>query len=355
MKDKCNDINLVKVGGSMNIFLRELNERDPEMIAKAFKIQGWEKPADLYVRYLDEQKNGDRVSIVAEVDGEFAGYVNVLWDSNYPSFREKAIPEINDFNVLIKYRRLGIGSKLMDKAEEIIKERSDFAGIGVGLFTDYGNAQILYGKRGYIPDGRGIHNGQRYIEYGDVATIDDDITLYLTKKLIKEEIRIKNIKEEQAEEFWKIRLESLKVSPEAFGTSYEDSVATPISEVVKKIKNEQDEYILGAFTEDDRIIGIVGFRKGQGMKFKHKGMVWGVYVSPEYRGKGIGKSLMEEVINRGKEIEELKQINLSVITVNRSTVELYKKLGFESYGIEKNALEYLGEAYDEEHMTYFYK
>lgn len=339
----------------MNIRLRELNERDPEIISNAFKQQGWEKPVDLYTKYLDEQKNGERVSIVAEVDGDFAGYANVLWDSYYPSFREKGIPEINDFNVLIKYRRLGIGSKLMDEAEEIIKERSDFAGIGVGLFSDYGNAQILYAKRGYTPDGRGIHNGQRYIEYGDVATIDDDITLYLTKKLIKHEIYIKNIKEEQAEAFWKIRLESLKVSPEAFGTSYEDSIATPISEVVKKIKNEQDEYILGAFTEDGQIVGIAGFRKGQGMKFKHKGMVWGVYVSPEYRGKGIGKSLMVEVLNRGKDVEELKQINLSVITVNRSAVELYKKLGFESYGVEKNALEYMGEAYDEEHMTYFYK
>ncbi|WIV20326.1 GNAT family N-acetyltransferase [Paenibacillus polygoni] len=339
----------------MNIQLRELCERDPEIISNAFKQQGWEKPLDLYVRYSEEQKRGERVSIVAEVDGDFAGYVNVLWDSYYPSFRERRIPEINDFNVLMKYRRLGIGSKLMDKAEEIIKERSDFAGIGVGLFTDYGNAQILYAKRGYIPDGRGIHNGQEYLEYGDVVAINDDLTLYLTKKLNKREICIKNIIEEQAEQFWRIRLESLRVSPEAFGTSYEDSVGIPISEVVKMIKNEHDEYILGAFTEDDQIVGIAGFKKGRGMKFTHKGMVWGVYVTPDYRGKGIGKSLMEEILNRGKESEELKQINLSVITVNRFAVELYKRLGFESYGIEKNALEYMGEAYDEEHMTYFYK
>ncbi|WP_160032141.1 GNAT family N-acetyltransferase [Paenibacillus sp. An7] len=339
----------------MNIQLRELSERDPEIISNAFKQQGWEKPLDLYVRYSDEQKRGERVSIVAEVDGDFAGYVNVLWSSYYPSFREIGIPEINDLNVLMKYRRLGIGSKLMDKAEEIIKERSDFAGIGVGLFTDYGNAQILYAKRGYIPDGRGIHNGQEYLEYGDVAAINDDLTLYLTKKLNKREMCIKNITEEQAEQFWRIRLESLRVSPEAFGISYEDSVGTPISEVMKKIKNEHDEYILGAFTEDDQIVGIAGFRKGRGMKFKHKGMVWGVYVTPEYRGKGIGKSLMVDILNREKESEELKQINLSVITVNRSAVELYKRLGFESYGVEKHALEYMGEVYDEEHMTYFYK
>lgn len=172
----------------MNIHFRELNENDPEVISNSFKDQGWEKPVDLYLRYLEEQRNGDRVSIIAEVDGIFSGYVNVLWNSYYPSFNEKAIPEINDFNVLVKYHRQGIGSKLMDKAEEIIKERSDIAGIGVGLFSDYGNAQILYAKRGYIPDGRGIHNGEQYVGYGESVIIDDDVSLYLTKKLINEEI-----------------------------------------------------------------------------------------------------------------------------------------------------------------------
>lgn len=71
----------------------------------------------------------------------------------------------------------------MDKSENIIKERSEIAGIGVGLFSDYGNAQILYAKRGYIPDGKGIYNSHRYIERGDTVIIDDDVALYLIKKL----------------------------------------------------------------------------------------------------------------------------------------------------------------------------
>jgi len=160
-----------------------LNEDDPDTVSKAFQEQGWNKPIDQYQRYFNEQKRGDRTTLVAEVDGNFAGYVNIVWSSNYPYFREKNIPEINDFNVLLKYRRMGIGSKLMDRAEEIISERSEFAGIGVGIFSDYGNAQILYVKRGYIPDGKGIHSGDRYIQYGESIIVDDDIVLYFTKKL----------------------------------------------------------------------------------------------------------------------------------------------------------------------------
>ncbi|MCF2946415.1 GNAT family N-acetyltransferase [Paenibacillus tarimensis] len=166
---------------------------------------------------------------------------------------------------------------------------------------------------------------------------------------------IKEIKQEDVGLYWDLRLEALKTNPEAFGATYEDSVKTPISEVVKRIQNESDNYILMAFTERDQAAGMVGFRREQGIKLKHKGMIWGVYVSPEYRGKGIAKELLKEVINRGKEIEGLKQINLGAVTTNQAAIDLYKKLGFETYGIEKNALEYRDQGYDEKLMTYFYK
>ncbi|MEC0238451.1 GNAT family N-acetyltransferase [Paenibacillus dokdonensis] len=167
----------------MNISIRKIAENDPKIISDAFKEQGWDKPITLYERYIGEQNNGERVTLIAEADGQFAGYVNVIWKSYYPAFREESIPEVNDFNVLLKYRRLGIGSKLMDRAEEIISERSSVAGIGVGVFSDYGNAQVLYVKRGYVPDGKGIHNGQCYVAYGENVVINDDIVLYLTKNL----------------------------------------------------------------------------------------------------------------------------------------------------------------------------
>ncbi|KKO52712.1 GNAT family N-acetyltransferase [Paenibacillus sp. DMB20] len=167
-------------------------------------------------------------------------------------------------------------------------------------------------------------------------------------------IHIKNIQPEHVGMFWELRLEALKTHPEAFGSSYEDSAGTPLDNVVKRIKNEKDNYILGAYTEDGQLRGMVGFVRESGMKLKHKGTIWGVYVSPAYRGQGIAQTLLEEVLNRGKEIEGLKQIHLSVVTANKTASELYKKLGFETYGIEKNALVYKGQGYDEELMAYYY-
>ncbi|WP_339276994.1 GNAT family N-acetyltransferase [Paenibacillus sp. FSL W8-0426] len=168
----------------MDIQIRLLNDqRDPAIISQAFRDQGWERSPEQYVRYYIEQENGDRVTLVAELDGVFAGYVNVLWHSDYPAFQASGIPEINDLNVLMRYQRQGIGTRLMDEAEAAIRERTDTAGIGVGIFSDYGKAQILYAHRGYIPDGKGIYKHDRYLKYGDEIVIDDDVILYLTKKL----------------------------------------------------------------------------------------------------------------------------------------------------------------------------
>ncbi len=85
--------------------------------------------------------------------------------------------------MLPRLRRGGIGSRLLDEAERLIAERSPVAGIGVGLYTDYGAAQRLYIKRGYVPDSRGVLYHGRRVAWGDTVVIDDGLILYLTKAL----------------------------------------------------------------------------------------------------------------------------------------------------------------------------
>jgi hypothetical protein len=71
----------------------------------------------------------------------------------------------------------------MRKAEATVAERFLVVGIGVGLFADYGSAQRMYAKRGYIPDGRGLFNGKRFLQYGEQVIVNDDLTLQFTKQL----------------------------------------------------------------------------------------------------------------------------------------------------------------------------
>ena len=171
-----------------HIFIREMQSTDPPVMAVAFCAQGWNKPESQYQQYLQEHLSGERTVLLADVKQQpallnFSGYLTIVWESEYPPFRKERIPEIVDFNVLIKYRRQGIGNALMDEAERQIALRSPVAGIGVGLTPDYGPAHILYIKRGYIPDGRGLFFNNHHLQWGETCMVNDDLTLNFTKLL----------------------------------------------------------------------------------------------------------------------------------------------------------------------------
>ena len=163
--------------------IRLLEESDPPSIAAAFKHIGWNKPETQYQRYLHEQAAGTRTCLVATLDGLFAGYVTVNWRPTYAGFANLNIPEIQDLNVLTTYRRKGIASRLLDRAEAEAACRSGVVGIAVGLHPGYNVAQRLYAKRGYMPDARGITYRNRFVEEGASVVLDDDLVMHLTKQL----------------------------------------------------------------------------------------------------------------------------------------------------------------------------
>ena len=163
--------------------IREITSKDPPTIAKAFRAQGWNKTQDLYEKHHLQQSEGRRTVLIAETNGEFVGYLTIVWESDYHPFRDSCIPEIVDFNVLITQQRKGIGTILMDRAEARISERSKIAGICVGLDADFGAAQIMYARRGYIPDGRGIQYDGKQLKFGDKTIVDYSLCMCFTKKL----------------------------------------------------------------------------------------------------------------------------------------------------------------------------
>lgn len=167
----------------MKARIRPLHERDPEEISAAFTELGWDKPASQYRRYFSEQERGERDVLVAFADDEFAGYVTIVWRLDYPPFRSRNVPEIMDLNVLPKFRRKRIATRLMDEAERSAAKHSSIIGIGVGMTADYGAAQRMYVERGYVPDGNGLMSSGEPVEYGHKVAVDDDLVLYYMKGL----------------------------------------------------------------------------------------------------------------------------------------------------------------------------
>eukprot|EP00792_Barthelona_sp_PAP020_P000405 TRINITY_DN10637_c0_g1_i1.p1 TRINITY_DN10637_c0_g1~~TRINITY_DN10637_c0_g1_i1.p1 ORF type:complete len:75 (-),score=8.61 TRINITY_DN10637_c0_g1_i1:232-456(-) len=73
----------------------------------------------------------------------------------------------------------------MTLCENKASEDYTHIGLGVGLYKDYGNAQRLYVKRGYVLDGNGIVYKNEQVVPGSQVTVDDDLLLYLIKPLFE--------------------------------------------------------------------------------------------------------------------------------------------------------------------------
>jgi GNAT superfamily N-acetyltransferase len=129
---------------------------DIQEIVSSFEAHFWPKPIETFKTYWDEQKNGARIIWLAYYENLFAGYITLKFESYYKHFYDNNIPEIMDLNVLPPFRNKGIGSTLLDHAENEAFKKNNIIGLGVGLYKDYGSGQKIYVKRGYIPDGLGV-------------------------------------------------------------------------------------------------------------------------------------------------------------------------------------------------------
>ena len=166
-----------------DILVRDLERADADIIAAGEVAQGWNATPEKYLTRLKDREAGHAVALAAEWRGHVAGYVNVYPGGNGGAFAGSGWPEIVDFGVLEKYQRRGIGSKLMDVAEQIAARYADTVYLGVGLHSGYGNAQRLYVKRGYVPDGSGVWYRDAVCPQYAPCMNDDDLVLYLYKRL----------------------------------------------------------------------------------------------------------------------------------------------------------------------------
>lgn len=145
-------------------------------------------------------------------------------------------------------------------------------------------------------------------------------------------VTIRRLVASDAEDYRTIRLAALAREPDAFGSVYDVEVARPLSAFAERLETS---VVLGAHI-GERIVGMVGLKRETGPKDSHKGFVWGLYVRPSARGRGVARALMQALIAAAD--AGIEQLTLTVVEGNEAALRLYRKLGFEVYGLEPRAL-----------------
>ena len=167
------------------------------------------------------------------------------------------------------------------------------------------------------------------------------------------QISYKKLNSTQAAQYREIRLLSLQLHPEAYGSTYEEESSREKLFFEYCIENQMEEkFVMGAFTGES-LIGICAFLKESSEKTGHRGEIIQVFVLPGHRKKNIGAQLMKATISEARKIKGLEQIELGVATQNLAAINCYKANGFEETGTIKRALKIKGNYIDEYLMVLF--
>jgi GNAT superfamily N-acetyltransferase len=156
---------------------------DGEGLYSLYAKMGKKEPG-YFERCIEEQEAGRREILIASDGGGDIGYGMLNREPQYALYKRLGMPEIQDLNVVPEARKRGAGAALI-KALEDLARRLGYKqiGISVGLHSEYGAAQRLYVKLGYVPDGLGVAYDRVTVAAGEIRPLDDNLCLMMVRDL----------------------------------------------------------------------------------------------------------------------------------------------------------------------------
>ena len=153
-------------------------------------------------------------------------------------------------------------------------------------------------------------------------------------------MEIRQLTARDAAAFQALRLRALRESPEAFGSTYAEEVGRPLDAVASRLAADPVTSVVlaAAPAPGGPLVGGVGCYRESGRKRRHVGVVWGLFVAPEARGRGVGRALLAALVTHVRAWPGLEQLTLTVVPENAAARALYVRYGFRPVGLAPRAL-----------------
>lgn len=161
---------------------------------------------------------------------------------------------------------------------------------------------------------------------------------------------IRTLTEEDIDAFITLRQRALRECPLAFAASADNDFASSPETLRTQIARAPDWMIFGAF-EGAALAGSVGVIRPHHSKSAHCLDLWGMYVAPEHRGRGVGAQLLDAAIAHARGMNGVAWIKLGVTAAAEDARRLYERAGFTIWGTQPDSLRYEGHAVDQHYMA----
>jgi ribosomal protein S18 acetylase RimI-like enzyme len=135
-----------------------------------------------------------------------------------------------------------------------------------------------------------------------------------------------------------LMLEAYELAADAFTSTVAERAAEPEFFWVRRLADPTGlSAAFGAF-EGQALVGTVALEFSAKPKTRHKASVIGMYVSPQARGSGAGRALLDAALEHACLRPGLLQLTLTVTEGNTPATRLYSRAGFQSFGLEPMAV-----------------
>jgi len=166
-------------------------------------------------------------------------------------------------------------------------------------------------------------------------------------------VSVRRLGPDDAPAFAALRLAGLRERPDAFGSSPEADLVNDAARVRELLSPEREDAVFGAFDEtggDSTLVGVAGVQRHTGPKARHHATIWGMYVAPHARTRGLGGAVLDAAVAYAESLAGVEWLRLGVGVHNTAAQALYQRRGFAPWAVERDALRVAGEPVDELRM-----